>query len=116
MVEACIKEWLDKEARLFTDLYLPLHPLLKKQAVACIPIIPPGQDGEDPDLPKQDDDQPMGVGIENIREGYFEKYIKLVDMGGPPPRGKPKPPPMEPTTIGGEAAETIHRAISIRPR
>ena len=58
----------------------------------------------------------MQVEEKQKREGhdekFFEKKINRIS-GGPPPRGKPKPPiaKSEPTP---EQVEALHRAISIR--
>jgi|SRR5580765_6176517 hypothetical protein len=113
MTEELIKRWLDKESeglfseRLLQELWT-FHP-----RVACIPIIPPGQE-EDP--------LPSSPTSESHREGFFEKRIKRVDSGGPPPRGRQKvadplaaPDPAN-TVEKYRQTEAIHRAISIRPR
>jgi hypothetical protein len=109
MTEELIKRWLDKESEgLFSEQLLQelwsFCPI-----VVCIPIIPP--ELEEPTLTS-----------ESHREGFFEKRIKRVDSGGPPPRGRQKvadplaaPDPTN-TVEKYRQTEAIHRAISIRPR
>jgi hypothetical protein len=126
MAEEYIRQWLDKESsgmfpdRLLQELWLVhvVHP-----RVACIPIIPPGQEDGALDGADAQNEQPKSSGGDAIDEGYFEKRIKRVDSGGPPPRGKRKISPTaadwpiksdEEIIKRKEETEAVHRAISVR--
>ena len=91
---------------------IPHNEITRKMAervVACIPIIPPGQEDDageaaQSEKPKYDSD---------VREHYFEKHIRRV--GGPPRPPKPKhlfsSEPAAVTTNSSD--EWVHRAIEI---
>ena len=72
----------------------------------CIPTIMADEEpqGENPNMPPVPPPDHIPI--------FSEKPIKPL-TGGPPRRGKPKPP-AEPVVVGGEAAEAIHRAISMK--
>ena len=119
-----IEQWLNKQSEgLFTDQFLQelwafydAHP-----RVACIPIIPPGQEDGAEDGANAQNEPPKPNGGGAIDEGFFEKRIKRVDSGGPPQRGEQKPPRLrllsdEEIIKGKEQTEAIHRAIGVRPR